>query len=244
MQDKYQKRQSERIGQRVKILINRPDFQKDITFLRNKWHIPLGGLKTEKEHEDWTNWILAETDSYYDKEYPVETRKILKLRKLKKYTEAEEIKKEINKKAPLNALNNDIWVMLINYKLSPKWHEGTKNYLKFNDSKYLSAQTGLVVNFNWDHGVLRPSIEFDQDTTLADLKRVWSWARKLLRNKRYIKFQPIRNFDRDKRAYELEKEGKTPTEIEDTIEEEFGEILSYNELTTVIKRYKKRLNIN
>lgn len=244
MQDKYQIRQTERTNQRIKILINRPDFQKDITFLRNKWKIPQKGLKTENENEEWNNWILDETDNYYDTKWPKETKKILKLRSLKKYNEAEEIKKTINSGAPLNALNNDVWVIIINYDLPPKWHDGVKNYLLSGDPKYLRNQTGLTVSFNWDHGVMRPSIEFDKDTTLTDLKRVWSWAKRLLKRNKNTKFQPIKNLDRDKRAYELEKEGKTPTEMEDIIEKEFGAILSYNELTLAIKRYKKRLNIN
>lgn len=243
-QDEYQKRQSERTNQKIKVLINRPDFQNDIIFLRNKWNIPQNGIKTEKENEGWNDWILNETDNYYDKKWPIETKKILELRKLKKYREAEEIKKSINSGSPLNAFNNDIWAIIVKYVLPPKWHEGIKNYLMSDDQKYLSNQTGLIVNFNWDHGVLRPSIEFDKDTTVPDLKRAWSWARKLLKNKRNTKFQPLKNFERDKRAYELEKEGKNPTEMEDAIEKEFGKVFSYNELTLAIKRYKKRLNIN
>lgn len=243
-QDEYQKKQSERTNQKIKILINRPNFQKDIIFLRNKWHIPSEGLKTEKDNEDWNNWILNETDNYYDKKWSVETKKILELRKLKKYDEAEEIKKKINTSAPLNALNNDIWTIIIKYCLPVKWHSGIKNYLLSGDSDDLKFQTGLTVNFNWDHGILRPSIEFDEDTTLPDLKRVWSWARKLLRRKKNVKFQPIKNFERDKEAYELKVSGKKYNEIAKILSKKYNKIYGYEDVGSFIKRHKQKTGIN
>ncbi len=243
-QDEYQKRQSKRTNQKIKILINRPDFQKDITFLRNKWKIPQEGIKTEKENEDWNDWILDETDSYYYEKWPIETKKMIELRKVKKYDEAEEIKRKINTSAPLNALNNDIWAIIIKYCLPVKWHSGIKNYLLSGDSDDLKFQTGLTVNFNWDHGILRPSIEFDEDTTLPDLKRVWSWARKLLKRKKNVKFQPLKNFERDKEVYQLKQANKGWKEIAEKISARYSKELDYNDINIIVKRYKERLHIN
>lgn len=108
----------------------------------------------------------------------------------------------------------------------------------------MQIPAGITVAMNWDNGIKRISLEIDDDTTLNDLKHVWKWARKMRKGRLSDKFQPIPNFDRDKRAYELELEGRTEKEIGDTIQEEFGDSLDYNELKIVIKRYKKRLNIN
>lgn len=166
------------------------------------------------------------------------------MKSLKKYREAEEITKSINSEAPLNAFNNDIWVMIVNYDLPPKWHEGVKNYLLSNNPDYLRQQSGLIVRFNWDHGVMRPSIEFDKDTTLADLRRAWSWARKLLKNKRNTKFQPIKNFERDKMIYTLQQKNKGWEEIAKEISNKYGDELDYNDINVIVKRYKKRLHIN
>lgn len=243
-QDKYHKRQSERTNQRIKVLINRPDFQKDISFLRNKWNIPQNGIKTEKDNEDWNEWILTETDNYYDKNWAKDIKVISDLRKDKKYNEADEIKKKINKSAPLNAFNDDVWVVIINHSLTPKWHSSFKNYLLSNDPDHLKSQTGLTVSFNWDHGILKPSIEFDKDTRVDDLKRAWTWARKLLKRKKIEKFHPLKKFDRDKRVYDLDKEGKTIDEIGEIVQSEFNEDLDYNYINLILKRYKKRINIS
>jgi hypothetical protein len=244
MQDKYQKRQSERIKQKIKVLTNRPDFQKDILFLRNKWKIPKSGLKTEDDYGKWSTKLLEKTDRYYDKNWPNEKKKIIDLRERGKYDEANELKNQINKLAPINEFSDNVWFIIINYQLSPRWHEGIKNYLLFNNTEKMGIPVGTTVLNNWDHGVPIISIQIDKDTTLEDLKRVWSWARKMYRGGVFHKYQPIKNFDRDKRAYELEKEGKDWEEIAGIIEKEFNDDLDYNEINIAINRYKKRLNIN
>lgn len=244
MKSKYFEKQSARINQKIKVLINRPDFQADISFLRDKWNIPKDGIKTEKDNENWNDWILAETDDYYDKNWAKDIKIMSDLRKVEKYDEADAIKKKINRSAPLNAFNDDIWVVIRNYGLTPKWHGGLKSYLLSNNPDQLKSQTGLTVSFNWDHGMLRPSIEFDADTRIEDLKRAWTWARKLLKKNKNSKFQPIKNFERDKRIYELDKEGKTVEDIGEIIQTEFNEDLDYNHINIVLGRYKKRVHIN
>jgi hypothetical protein len=243
-QDKYQKRQSERINQKIKVLTNRLDFQKDIHFLRNKWEIPTDGLKNDDDYEEWSTTLLEKTDEYYDKNWPKEKKEIITLREKGKYDEANEIKNKINKLTPINEFGDDIWVMIINYRLSPRWYEGIKRYTLYNDSKNMGIPAGATVLNNWDHGIPIVSIQFDRDTTLEDLKRAWSWARKMYKGGVFHKFQPIKKFDRDKRAYELEKEGKDWEEIAGIIEKEFNDDLDYNEINIAINRYKKRLNIN
>lgn len=244
MENKYFERQRERLEQRIKVLVNRPDFQKDILFLRNKWKIPQDGLKSDEDYENWSTKLLEKTDKYYDKNWPKEKKKIIELREKGKHEEANELKNKINKQAPLNEFGNDVWVMIINYRLSPRWYEGIKHYLLYNDSKNMGIPVGTTVLNNWDHGIPIVSIQFDKDTTLEDIKRAWSWARKMYRGGVFHKFQPIKKLDRDKRTYELKNEGKDWEEIAEIIESEFGDDLDYNEINIAINRYKKRLNIN
>ncbi len=73
----------------------------------------------------------------------------------------------------------------------------------------MNIQLATGVSMNWENGIGRFSLNFDNDTTLEDLKHVWSWARKMQRGKQSNKYQPIKNFDRDKRAYELKLEGRS-----------------------------------
>jgi hypothetical protein len=244
MKIKYHEKALSRLKQKIKLLVARPDFQKDIQELRTKWKIPSNGIKDEQENENWNMQLGIDTDEYYDKNWPKERKELLALRKAGKHREADEIKKKINADAPLNAFNNDIWSVIRKYRLSPKWNNGIRRYLLFNDPTNLNISFGIPVKFEWENGMRRIYLEIDEDTTLDDLKNVWSWARKLQRGKKYDKYQPIKNFDRDNRAYELQLEGRTEKEIGDIIQEEFGDTLDYNELNIAIKRHKKRLNIN
>ena len=233
-----------RIKQKIKILVNRPDFQEIIIDLRNKWAIPYSGLKNEEDIQNWNQKLNIDTANYYSKYWPKEKDQIIKLRENRKFTEAEEIRKRISSQAPFNILDDDIWSIVRKQRLSPRWHHGIYRYLLFNDPQNMDISVGITVKYIFEHGIRRTLLEIDDDTTLNDLKCVWSWARKTSRNNPAGKCQPIKNFDRDKRAYELQHEGKLPTEIENTIEEEFGAYLDDNELNMIIKRYKKRLNIN
>lgn len=244
MKIKYHEKALSRLKQKIKLLVARPDFQKDIHELRIKWKIPQDGIKNEEANEKWNTQLDIDTDEYYDKNWPKERKELLVLRKAGKHREADEIKKKINANAPLNAFNNDIWSVIRKYRLSPKWNNGIRRYLLFNDPANLNISFGIPVKFEWENGMRRIYLEIDEDTTLDDLRNVWSWARKLQRGKKYDKYQPIKNFDRDNRAYELQLEGRTEKEIGDIIQEEFGETLDYNELNIAIKRHKKRLNIN
>lgn len=245
MDDKrYFEKQKERLEQRIKVLINRPDFQKDILFLRDKWKISKDGLKNDDDYGKWSDTLLERTDEYYDKNWPEEKKKIIELREKGRYDEANEIRNKINKRSPLIEFGDDIWVMIINYRLSPRWYEGIKHYLLYNDSKNMGIPAGATVLNNWEHGIPIVSIQFDKDTTLEDIKRAWSWARKMYKGGVSHKYQPIKKFDRDKRIYELEKKIKDWKEIAEIIENEFGDDLGYNEINIAINRYKKRLNIN
>lgn len=244
MKNNYHEKSLVRLKQKIKLLVARPDFQKDIHELREKCKIPTDGIKNEEENQNWNMQLDIDTDAYYTNNWPVERKEILNLRKAGKYKEADELKKKTNAEAPLNSFNNDLWVIIRKYRLSPKWHNGIRRYLMFNDPSNMNILFGIPVKFEWENGIRRIYLEIDDDTTLNDLKNVWSWARKLQRGKQYDKYQPIKNFDRDNRAYELQLEGRAEKEIGDIIQEEFGDALDYNELNIAIKRHKKRLNIN
>lgn len=244
MKDNYFDKLAIRIEQKANLLIARPNFQKDIALLRAKWSIPPKGLTNTQPYQSWYTKLCTDTANYYSKMWPKEKQQIINLRKKGEFEQAEEIRKKISVHAPFNLLKNDIWSLVRTYALSQRWYEGMQHYLFYNDPKLLYKTEGLKVRMNWDHSIRQFLIEFDDDTTLSDLKHAWSWARKMKSGKPTAKFREIENFDRDKRAYELRKERKTDDEILTILETEFKETLEYNHLNIIIGRYKKRLNIN
>ncbi len=247
MKDDYFAEKTKRLKQAIKVLVSRPAFQKEITDLREKWHIPPEGIKNEDDNQNWNRQLDIDTDEYYKTEWPKCRAEIDKLNAEKKFREAEEKRKECNAKAPLNEFRDDIWSVVRRYRLSPRWHTGIRRYLLFNDPDNLNLTAGVTMVTTWENGMKRIALEIDGDTTLNDVKHIWPWVKQMQKSLMYRqadKYQPIKNFDRDKRIYELSHEGKSSNDIGDTIQQEFGDSLDYNEINLAIKRYKKRLNIN
>lgn len=247
MQDDYYKEKTERLKQAIRVLVSRPAFQKEIADLREKWHIPPEGIKNEDDNQNWNRQLDIDTDEYYEAEWPKCRAEIDKLNAEKKFRETEEKRKEWNAKAPLNAFRDDIWSVVRKYRLSPQWHTGIHRYLLYNDPDNLNLTTGVTIVNTLKNGMKLISLEIDGDTTLKDVKHIWSLVKRMQKDLMYRqadKFQPIKNFERDTKIYTLDQEGKTLSEIAETINLEFDNALLEEELKQIIKRYKKRLNIN
>lgn len=247
MKKSYIEKQKERLGQKIKLLISRPDFQEEILTLRKKWNIPVKGIKNEEDNQAWHEQLYIATDKFHEEEWPKYRRELKKLRDDKKFIEEEKKRREVNLRVPLNAFGNDVWNIVKKFKLAPRWQNGIKRYLLFNDSEHLNLFSGIIINTSWEKGIEKISLEIDSDTTLSDVKRIWPWIKRMQRGLSYKlsdKYQPIKKFERDKRAYELEKKGKTIEEIGEAINLEFDNSLGDSEIRQIIKRYKKRLNIN
>lgn len=247
MKNDYFAEKTKRLKQEIKVLISRPAFQKEIAALREKWKIPADGIKTEDENQEWGMQLDIATDEYYKTEWPKCRAEIDKLNKEKKFREAEDMRKKCNAKAPRNEFREDIWSVVRKYRLSPRWHTGIRRYLLFNDPDNLNLTAGVTLATTWENGMKRLAIEIDGDTTLNDIKHIWPWVKRMQKDLMYRKadkFQPIKNFERDQRIYELSQAGNSENEIGDIIQQEFGDALDYNEINIATKRYKKRLNIN
>jgi hypothetical protein len=247
MKKDYFAEKTKRIKQEIKVLVSRPAFQKEISDLRKKWNIPQDGIKTEDDNQEWNRNLDTATDRYHEKEWPKCRAEIDRLIKERKFREAEEKRKEHNAKAPLNEFREDIWSIVRKYRLSPRWHTGIRRYLLFNDPDNLNLTAGVTMVVTWENGMKRLALEIDGDTTLRDIRQVWPSVKRMQKDLMYRKadkFQPIKNFERDKMIYELEQDGKSEKDIGDIIQQEFGDTLDYNEINIAIKRYKKRLNIN
>lgn len=249
MKDDYFTKQLEKINQRIKLLIIKPDFQEDMLALRKKWKVPQNGIKGNDASEKWHRELYRSEEEYFKNVWGIRRKDITKLKKERRFQEAENLTRELNNGMPINAFRIDIKNLLRKYKLPLRWENGIKRYLLFNDPDNMAISIGVTVHFEYDKDSSLPKlfIGIEDDTTINDIKAVWSeikFHQKRLNSHVKDKFQPIINFDRDRRAYELKQEGKTIDEIEDAIQEEFNESLDYNELNIAIKRYIKRLNTN
>ncbi len=247
MKEDYFAKKATRIRQRIKVLTNMPIFQEEIKRLRKKWNIPLNGLETDQDLENWKIQLEVATDDYDEREWPKCLDEIKKLRQAGKHIEIDEKRKEYQSKRPLIEFNDDIWSVVREYRLSQRWNSGIKHYLLTNSTENWGIANGVSIVTTWANGMKLLSLELDGETTLIDIKHMWPWVKRMqkgLLSKQFDKFQPIRNFERDKRTYELEQDGKTLEEIAEAINVEFDNALVEGEVKQIIKRHKKRLNIN
>jgi hypothetical protein len=198
--------------QKINLLINRPDFEKAILFLREKWNIPKNGIKNQEEFD------------------------------------------QLNNKIPVKDLLDDIKKIIHDQKISPRWINGVKRYLFLNDPNNMAIFIGPVittkVDMNSDLETI--SIEINEDTTIKDIKAIWSEVKtsqsRLLYKKR-DKNQPIKNFERNKEAYDLQQQGKSLNEIADIFSNTEYNLKNRVTIADVdiadwIRKYKKIIGIN
>lgn len=246
----YIKKSAKRQKQKAIVLISRPDFQEDMLSLRKKWNIPADGIKTDEEKRKWELDLSRATTKYYDEEWPKFHEELEQLQIHGPYKKFKERQDEINDFAPGNAFEKDIKSILQKYLLSPKWKSPIRRYILLNDVDNMAMNVGVTIagHLNdYEPVEYQLCLHIDEDTTLEDIKEIWSDVmehQEMLIYKKQNKFQPIKNFERDKRIYELEQEGKTIKEIGDIINSEYDDGLLDGEIKQIIKRYKKRLNIN
>lgn len=173
MQDKYYKRLLTRQGQRIELLLSRPDFQEDVFFLRIKWKIPRDGLKNEDENQKWHRALYTSDDRWFRDTWSKARKELERLRKEKNFHQAEVRRKEINNSAPLNSFRMDVKNIVKKYKLPMRWDDGIKRYLLFNNKNNMTIPLGVVINTERDKDtdLEKLCIGIEDDTTLEDIKQ-------------------------------------------------------------------------
>ena len=242
------KKLSTRQQQKIKVLINKPDFIKAILKLRVKWNIPEKGLKHQKEIDNWHQQLEQDTRNFIEHNWAWKKEGLQKIKEGRDHSKHNSLLDDFNHSIPRNALLRDIKALVKEFKLSPRWVRGINRYLLTNDPDTLGIFIGPVistsVDFEFDTQVI--SIEIDADTTLNDIKAIWpsvKSAQKNLRYKTQDKFQPFRQFERNKKAYELQQQGLTYEKIAKELssaKKEYG----YEDVGKMIERYKRKVDIN
>lgn len=253
MDEKHLSKLLKKRNQRIQLLVDNLDFQKDILAIRERWNIPRSGLRDIDEWKTWYDDFLRKDDLHFvnhRKQYHEELSRLKEV-DYRKYLEH---KKEINLELPVNAFAHDIAQIANKYKLHPKWEEGIKGYLYYNDHKTFPMPLGVVIHkkIDMEKGIKRLFLEIDEDTTLDDIKASWKsvkYHQSTLGYNRKQKNQPIRSINLYKRAFELrKKENKSYTQIADIFEKEFPkpneDIYSTEEIANFIRKYKKLTGSN
>lgn len=250
MKKDYFEKRKKRLTQKIKLLVSRPDFQKEIIELRKKWNIPVDGVKSEELNREWNKNLNTATDKYYDEEWPKHRKELQHLQTRATYVEYKNREDELNNAAPLNAFGIDIKAILKKYLLNPKWKDPIRRYILFNDPEKMGLSIGVTITGHlndYEPTEYQLSLQIDEDTTLEDIKEIWpdvmAHQERLIYRKQK-KFQPIKNFERDKEAYDLKQSGKSYNNIADILSKKYDKAISYDDVASYIKRYKKKIGIN
>ncbi len=247
---KYFEERELRVNQKLKILLERKDFQTDIAVFRKKWNISKGGFKTEDGYREWMGWLETQTDKYIDENWSKCRAELQELSKQGKLSEREELNRKFNHQSPRNAFHYEIHNLLFKHKIPTSWYSGMRLYLLSNDLG--SARVPLnnvTVQITWNEqtGERQLSLLLTADSTMDDVKAVWKplvmpELRKL-HDYSVVKGRYKPNLELDKRVHELWKAGdNTYEQIAEVIKSEFpiSSNFMYTDVSNALKRYKKR----
>lgn len=247
----YIQERLEKGRQKAKLLASRPDFQQDIATLRATWDIPQKGIKNPDQAQRWYRDLLRKDVDYKQKHWPKTRKTILALKKkdtVEDLRKAEQLQKEFNKRTPLNNFKNDINNLVTKYNQSPQMRDAIESYLKCNVLEFLAGQIGVTIHESiTEDDQVTLSLIITEHTTLRDIKAVWPTIKmhqEMLPYYKRAKQQPIPNFDRDQKIFELYQGGKSSTEITQIVNKSFRPTITYAEISKIVQRHKKHLGIN
>jgi len=211
--------------QRIKLLIQKPAFQKKIKSLRKKWGISPKGFKSDEESKEWHDKMVEDSD------------KIIEL------IDGSAQKGRGNYSIPINDFNNDLAKLVKKFSLPSNFTSTIEFYLKFNKTTAPESIT-VLTRYNERLGRKELFIQVFDNTTQEDVKKVWP---RVMLFKKYLvahkrgRFREITNLRAEERAYVLQKEKKSLKEIADILKKEGLGTYSYEYVGKLISRFRKRL---
>jgi len=223
--------------QKTQLLIIQPEFISDIVKLRNKWHLPKKGLSSYEALCEWEKWFDEENSKYQTIDYPKFSQQH------KKDSNYPNKLKVFSENAPNNKLRQDLSGLIKKFKLSPLWIEGLRGYLLRG---FMPIPAGIIVEHSIDPETDIPILKLvlQEDTSIKDIMSIWSEIKKYQEQLPYWregKSQPMPNFERNKRAYELKQDGMKVKEIAEQLHKELNTDFDYSQIGDFIKTYKRQL---
>lgn len=248
MKQEYIQKAITRQKQIIQVLLSKPNFIDSIVALRKKWEIPAQGIQSQNELDKWYQNLNEATEQYFDKQLPIKRQELAEVKDKGNSVEHKKVMDKFNNEVPRNAFLRDIKRLTKEQKLSPRWVDAIKRYLLLNSPDNMGIFIGVVIStkIDWEFETETISLELEDNTTLEDIKAIWPSvmeAQSRLSYKKQKKFQPLRKFDRNKKAYELHQQGKKYGEIANLMSTEdktYGE----EDIGKMIERYKEKVDIN
>jgi len=248
MKKAYILKSVDRQNQKIKVLISKPSFIDAIIILRRKWKIPDKGIQSQNELDKWYQKLNDDTEQYFDRQWPSKRQELIEIRDKGSLAKYKKIQDKFNSDVPRNAFLIDIKGLTLKQKLSSRWINGIKQYLLLNNPNNMGIFIGPVISTKIDMEFETETIflEMEAETTLEDIKAIWPEVKKMQSKLPYIKqkkFQPLRKFDRNKKAYELHLAGKKYREIAEDFSKN-RKAIGEEDVAKMIERYKKKVDIN
>jgi hypothetical protein len=248
MKNEYIQKASLRLRQAIKVLVSKPSFLNAVLILRKKWEIPNEGFKSQTNLDKWYQKINENTEEYFNQFWPSKRQELVELKSKSNFAEHKKALDEFNNKAPRNAFLIDVKKLTHEQKLSPRWIEGIKRFLLFNNPDNMGMFVGPVISTKFDSEFKTETIYLgiEANTTLEDVKAIWPEIKEMqarLPHSKQKKFQPLRKFDRNKIAYELHLAGKKYREIAEAFSKN-KKAIGEEDVAKMIERYKKKVDIN
>ncbi len=227
-------------------IYSNPKFQEDVKKIRVAFGVPKEGFKKKTDDDKFLKKIVSEAFKITEDPKFIEKRKHLyKKMLLGKITRDEWIKeaRELEKKIPYFALGQEIEKLQLKHKISNHWHFALHQHIITGEKEWVIGCVPEI--FSLPQGGSEIRISVDENATLDDLKKVWPNVKefqKQLKNYRNKKLRKPKKFSRDVRIVELYYQGLTHTEIMKEINDSTpsGDIIGYEYVPKIIKRYKER----
>ncbi len=243
------KKNWKRYNQKLDLLFDNPDFQKDIHEIREEFGIPPEGIADNEGSKQWEFDLCEKQDKFYREEFPKYRDELKKLQMGSDYVTYKNRSAEINNYAPLNRLGKVLIPNLIKkYNLAPSIKDTIRSYI-CHGNRCLKVGLGIIIETltDEDSGQGQVKIIIQEDTTLEDIKNRWSDVKFLQSKLRYRtrnKYQPIRNLELYKKAYQLKKEKSYKQVAEILTKESNDRVFGITDVQDFVKRYKKHIGIN
>jgi len=236
------------------------DFRREITRLREKWNIPPEGFgKDDKGLGRWKkrlqkiSWEKRKSPEFLEKLYRLdERRKALEESQNPNDFMAFRLMPDSYKRLyltiPLNGFRNDVVKLRSKFKLPNSWETELRMSLLVGGNpsavSVISYDRNIQLTRNKDTGEPELWLRIYGNTALEDIKDMWPlikcWQEELLDYEEgRFKEKPYR--DRDRKIYELRKEGKSYSEIVWAMKEEEGWTIGEDHARQIVKRYKKSI---
>ena len=146
----------------------------------------------------------------------------------------------------LEEYKDDVFILMRELKLAERWYEGVSWYIQENMPAVLRVQPANPIRLEYDgdgrdrKNVRSVWVQIDSDTTEREVLDAFKYARDLFGPLK--KKQRPKNIDRDLNILMMHKDGMKNVAIAKWLNSNTDEVFNEEDIKTIIKRIKRRLN--